>query len=411
MIYRMHTIFIPLIAVFLAAVPSLSYAVGNLHLGGTELHPAITVSHSYDDNVFLNDDKIDEKVGGSVTVLSPSIELKRVHDERIILLSYGADIYRYYDQPKEDRETHTATAFLDTRFPGGLKLKLRDTFVQTAEAASSETTEKNERMQNLFEVAIASNVFDRLAFELNYGGTIHDYKEDANKTYLEKQDRIENTYGGRFFLKLLPKTSIFLSYKRGEIVYDTVIAGDERDSTSDAYGAGLKGQITSKLNVDIMGGYVERKYKSSANTDFRREIASIAINYDFSPITKFSLQGERKIQESFFVYDEVTLNSSNYFVESRISLNIDYKINYKVSANLGSYYGISEYPKVIDRKDYLSGVDLKLKYDIRPWLSTGVGYAYKQRDSSLDPLLYSDPSSYSKDYQDNRYSINLSAVF
>ena len=96
MIYRMHTIFIPLLVFFLGILPSSSYAVGNLHLGGTELHPAITVSHSYDDNVFLNDDKIDEKVGGSVTVLSPSIELKRVHDERIILLSYGADIYRYY---------------------------------------------------------------------------------------------------------------------------------------------------------------------------------------------------------------------------------------------------------------------------------------------------------------------------
>ena len=390
MINRMHTIYIFLLTFLLVAFHSLSHAVGNLHLGGTELHPAITVSHRYDDNVYLNDDKIDGKVGDSVTLISPSIELMRTHDERVFLLSYNVDIYRFHDQDKEDRENHTATAFLDTRFPAGLKLRLRDTYVKTAEPASSETTEKDERMQNLFEVAIASNVFDRLAFELSYGGTIHDYKGDANKN----QDRLENTYGGQFFLKLLPKTSIFLEYKRGEIVYDSVILLDERDSTYDAYGVGLKGQITSKLNVDIMGGYQNRKYESSAKADFSREIVSISLNYDFSPLTKFSLLGARKTEESFW-------SSSNYFVDNRISLKIDYKMTYKVSVNLNSYYGINEYPRSVDRKDNLSGVDLNLKYNIRPWLSTGVGYAYKQRDSSLD----------SEDYQDNQYNINLSAVF
>lgn len=399
MTFKMHTIFISLLAIFFGILPSSSHAVGNLHLGGTELHPSISISYSYDDNVYLNDDKNIEKVGDSLTIISPSLELKRVHDERVFLLSYKADIYRYNDQTKEDSENHTATAFLDTRFPAGLKLRLRDTFVKTAEPASSELTEKDERMQNLFEVAISSNVFDRLVFELSYGGTIHDYKEDANKN----QDRRENTYGGQLFLKLLPKTSVFLEYKRGEIVYDTVIAGDERDSAYDAYGVGLKGQITSKLNVDIMGGYQERKYESSAKTDFRSEIASVSINYDFSNFTKFSLTGARKTQESFFM--DLTGSSSNYFVDNRISLNIDYKMTYKVSVNLNSYYGVNDYSDDIDRKDSLSGVNLNLNYNVKPWFAIGAGYGYMQRDSDLDPLLYSE------DYQVNRYSLNLSAVF
>lgn len=402
MIFKMHTLFIPLLVFLLGILPSLSYAVGNLHLGGTELHPSISISHSYDDNIYLNDDKNIEKVGDSLTVLSPSIELKRVHNERVFLLSYKADIYRYNDQTKEDRENHAATAFLDTRFPGGLKLRLRDTFMKTAAPASSEITEKDERIQNLFEVAIASNVFDRLSFELNYGGTIHEYDEDSNPN-LEKQNRAENTYGGQLFLKLLPKTSIFLEYKRGQIVYDTVIAGDERDSAYDAYGVGLKGQITSKLNVDIMGGYQERKYESSAKTDFKSEIASVSINYDFSDFSKFSLRGARKTQESFFV--DLSGSASNYFVDNRISLNIDYKMTYKVSVNLNSYYGVNDYTDDVDRKDTLSGVDLNLKYDLKPWFAIGAGYAYMQRDSDLDPFLYSE------DYQDNRYNINLSAVF
>ena len=81
MIFKMHTIFILLLAIFLGIVPSSSYAVGNMHLGGTELHPSISISYSYDDNVYLNDDEIEKKVGDSLTVFSPSIELKRVHDE------------------------------------------------------------------------------------------------------------------------------------------------------------------------------------------------------------------------------------------------------------------------------------------------------------------------------------------
>lgn len=385
--YKIHTLFILVIAVFLAINPSLSFAVGNMHLGGTELHPSITLSHRYDDNVYLTDDK---KVGDNLTVLSPSIELKRVHDERVFLLSYNVDIYRFHDQDKEDRENHAVTAFLDTRFPAGLKLRLRDTYVKTAEPASSEITDKVERMQNLFEVALTSNVFDRLSFELNYGGTIHDYKGDANKN----QDRLEETYGGDLLLKLLPKTSLFLEYRRGQIAYDVIIAGDERDSTFDKYGVGLKGQITSKLGLDLMGGYTDRKYESAAKADFQRTIASLSMNYDFSSFTKFSLMGKRKIEESF-------KSSSNYFVANIISLNIDYKMTYKVSVNLDTYYGVNDYPDDVDRRDNLSGVGLNLKYNIRPWLSTGVGYAYKQRDSSLD----------SEDYQDNLYKINLRAVF
>ena len=399
MIFGMHTKFILLLAFFLTAAHSSSYAVGNIHKGGTQLHPSIMVSHGYDDNVYLDDDA---KVGDSLTLTSPSIELKRSRGESTFLLSYSADIYRYNDQTKEDWEKHTGTAFLYKRFRG-FKLKLRDTYIKTAEAASSETTKKYERMQNQFEVAIIPNVLDRLSFELNYSGVKHDYKEDINNFLLEKQDRLESTYGGQFFLKLLPKTAIFLDYKRGEIVYDTVISGDERDSTFNAYGVGLKGQITSKLNVDIMGGYTDRNYKSSAKTDFKRTVASLAINYAFSPFTKFAIKGERKVEESFFV--DLAGKSSNFFVGSRISLNIDYRVTNKVSINIDSYYGLNDYPSSVDRKDNLSGVDVNLKYDIKPWLSTGIGYAYKQRDSSLDPW------NYSVDYRSNRYDIKLSAVF
>ena len=402
MAYKVHTIFLFLIVVFLGIFPSSTYAVGNMHLGGTELHPSISLSHSYDDNIYLNDDSNVENVGDSVTVFSPSIELKRTHDERSFLLSYKVDIHRFHDQDKEDRENHSATAFLDTRFPAGLRLRLRDSFVKTAEPASSELTEKDERMQNLFEVAIASNVFDRLAFELNYGATMHDYDEDSNPA-LEKQDRRDEAYGGELLLRLLPKTSLFLDYRKGQIAYEVTIAGDERDSTYDKYGIGLKGQITSKLTVDIMGGYENRKYESAAKTDFKSEIASLSINYDFSPISKFTLTGARKTQESFFV--DLASNSSNYFVENRISLKMDYKMTHKVSANLDTYYGLNDYTDDVDRKDTLSGVNVNLKYDVRPWFAIGAGYAYMQRDSDLDTLLYSE------DYQVNRYSLNLSAVF
>lgn len=390
-----------MLAFFLCIFPSSSSAIGNLRLGGTQLHPSITLSHAYDDNIYLDDDN---KVDDSLTLISPMIELKRIHDESTFLLSYDAHIYRYSNKIKEDRETHTGTAFINTRFPGGLKLKLRDTYIQTAEPASSETTKTYDRMQNQFEVAMASNVFDRLSFELSYRGLKHDYKEDINDPDLEKHDRLEETYGAEFLLKLLPKTSFFLEYNTGQIVYDTVILLDERDSTFNTYGIGLKGQITSKLNLDIMGGYTDRDYESPAKADFRRKVASLLIHYDFSSFLKFSVKGERKIEESFFV-EKITGNSSNSYADSRVSLNIDYKITYKVSVNLDSYYGVNDYPGKVDRKDNLSGIDLNLKYNIKPWLSTGVGYAYQERDSSLDPLLYS------VDYQDNRYNINLSATF
>lgn len=382
-------------------IPANVFAVGNIHYGGTELHPAITLSYRYDDNVYLTDGDMAKKTDDSLYVISPSVELKRSHDSRIYSLTYKADIYRYSEETKEDKETHTGTAYINTRVIGGLKLMLRDTYVKTADPASSELTDMDERTQNLFQCSLGSNVIGRLSFSLKYSNTRHKYEDDFNKSYLEKYDRTEEAYGGEFTLALLPKTSFFLEYSQRTIAYDDVIAGDLRDSESDYVFLGVKGQLTSKSAINLGVGYAGRDYEASDKEDINSLVVSLTFDYQYSSRTRLSLTGKKDITESFF---SSAAGNYNYYVENLFSLKVPVRISNKVASSFGVFYGINEYNETAlggERKDNLFGGSVDLNYNIKSWLKTGVAYNYKERNSDID----------SEDYQNNQYTAYLSAEF
>jgi len=383
------------------AVPVNSAAVGNIRYGGTEIHPSLSLSYRYDDNVYLNDGNYLEKVDDTIFIVTPALEIKRSHDERIYMLRYDANIYRYSNETKEDKETHEGTAFIDTRFPGGLKLKVRDTYIKTADPASSELKDMDERRQNLFQVALGSNVFDRLSFSLKYSNTIHDYEETAAKLYLEKLDRSESGYGGEFTLKLLPKTSFFIGYNRKDIVYDNVVAGDLRDSTSNSISLGVKGMLTAKSSLDFSIGYLNRDYEDDMKEDFKSVITSLTYYYQYSSYTRISLKIKRDITESFF---STGTDTYNYYTDNTISLSLPLRLSNKVSSNIHGIYGVNEYSESAlgeQRTDYLYGAGIKFNYNIKQWLYVGIGYDYRERNSDLD----------TEDYQNNQYTANLTAEF
>lgn len=392
------TLFIVFFAVIIMGLSVNSEAAGNIHYGGTELHPAISLAYRYDDNVYLTD--VNES-DDSIYIISPSIEVKRSHDERVYSLEYSADIYRYASETKEDKETHTGTAFINTRFPGGLKLMLRDSYVKTADPASSESTDMDERTQNLLQLALGSNIFDRLSFSLKYSNTLHDYEEETNKAYLEAYDRKEELYGGEFTLRLLPKTSFFLEYSRGNIEYDKVIAADIRDSQSDYVSLGVKGQLTSKSSLNLSVGYTNRDYEATDREDVNTVIAALGFNYQYSSYTRILLTGKRHITESFF---SSGTDRYYYYTDNTISLGLPLRISTKISSIFNVSYGINEYHKAAsggERTDYLYGAGLNINYNIRPWLYVGAGYHYRERNSDID----------AEDYQNNQYTANVTVEF
>ena len=161
MIKSVKRVLLIVTAAFMVA-PSYATAVGNIHIGNTEVNPSIGVAYRHDDNIYLTDGTDKKEVDDNIMVYSPAIELKNERENRLLSLEYGVDILRFSDVDDVDNEDHRFVALIDTKFPGGLMLKLKDTYVDTADPASSELTDLNDRTQNIFEAEVGADIYDRL---------------------------------------------------------------------------------------------------------------------------------------------------------------------------------------------------------------------------------------------------------
>ena len=383
--------FSSLIVLFL--LPSSAFTAGNIHFGSLEVHPSFGITYRHDDNVYLNDGTNIKEVDDNIMIYSPALELKNKQEDKLFLLKYKADIYRYSDITKEDKTDNRLTALFDTKFASGLIFMLGGDYVDTADPATSEGTTLDERTQNTLAAHLGYQVLDRLALIAKYKGINHDY----DKALLDNQDRDETTVGAELRIDLLPKTSFFFEYESESIEYDKAIV---RDSDTDRVLAGIKGQVTPKVKAKVALGYDKRDYESAANEDFSTVVIDLKVTQEFSELAKLSIAGQRNNVESFYTLAGV---ESNFYTESKLSISFDQKINHKVSANLKGYFGSNEYNNTT-RKDDLIGYSLDVNYDIQPWLTASVGYAYKERDSNV---IVTNVNV--EDYEDTQFFVRLKA--
>ena len=379
--------------IVLLLLPSSAFTAGNIHFGSLEVHPSFGITYRHDDNIYLNDGTNNPEVDDNIMIYSPAIELKNKQEDKLLLLKYKADIYRYSDITKEDKTDNRLTALFDTKFASGLIFMLGGDYVDTADPATSEGTTLDERTQNTLAAHMGYQVLDRLAVIAKYRGINHDY----DKAALDNQDRDETTVGVEMRIDLLPKTSFFFEYESESIEYDKAIV---RDSDTDRVLAGIKGQVTPKVKAKVALGYDKRDYESAANEDFSTVVIDLKVTQEFSELAKLSIAGQRNNVESFYTLAGV---ESNFYTESKLSISFDQKINHKVSANLKGYFGSNEYNNTT-RKDDLIGYSLDVNYDIQPWLTASVGYAYKERDSNV---IVTNVNV--EDYEDTQFFVRLKA--
>lgn len=374
----------------LGASPGLSFAVGNIHVGNTEINPRFDASYRHDDNIYLNDGDTIKEVDDNLMIYSPGLELKNERDSFLFQLDYQADVYRYSDRDEEDKTDNTLSVLFDMKSPGGLILKLSDTFLDTADPASSELTDLDEREENTFSAELGAQFSDRLSILLTYQGKKHEYKETALAL---TQDRDEDIVGGKLLIALLPKTSLSLVYEHETIEYEDATTATERDSDTNRGLAGLQGQLTQKLYLSVHAGYEKREYDDVSKEDFNTTVLKLELKHEYSENTEISISGNRKNVESFFL-------TNTYYRENKVSFDFSGKISHKISAKINGYFGTNDY-NLTDRDDDLVGAGIEFDYDIQEWLSLGVGYEYKDRDSNVD----------TEDYTNNQYFVSLNAQF
>lgn len=360
-----------------------------IKLGPVIAHPSFSVKEQYDDNVFLDPDS---KKHDFITTLTPGVGLELPFSDNKLKFDYKVDIARFADYDSQNSVNHDVNGLLELNFRD-IVFNCGDRFEKKFDRPDSEFTSRVKYDRNTAK-ATAAMMLNRLGFDLGYSNLWYDYKTSDYKD----EDRYEHTVDLIASYRFLPKTSLLLEFDYGHIEYDTGVK-----SNSDSYQplVGLRGKLTAKSTAEIKVGYQSRNYKREGEPDFSSVVAIASIVEEFTPSDKLTLNFLRKPYESQY-------SSNNYYALTGPSATYVHKFTDKFSGKLSAAYQLNAYPQQTiedgiskKRKDNFWSMGTGITYDIKKWLSCGLDYEYKQRDSNFGKF----------DYKDNLVTLNASAAF
>jgi len=374
-----------LLLIMLCAAGIHARAQGNIHFGGMAVHPYVKLAQRHDDNIYLTPD--DEK-DDWITTMTPGMSLAWPVRTHFFGLEYFVDVIEYWDYTDESTQDHSLSFLGDMKSPRGVFCSLDNNFRSTSDPATSELTDREERIRNVASVSTGARR-EKLRFDLRYENIWDDYRD------LDTLDKREDIYTVAGHYRVLPKTSVLLEYSRGAVTYDE--DGDNADY--DEANAGINGEWFPKVTGLLKVGYQWRDYEVAP--PFDGGVATLSADWAALERTTVKATGRWGVDES-------TFENNRYYRFDALELEVIQGIGDKWSVSVSGSHERNMYSEDVttetssgERDDNIWQARMTGTYQIQDWLSARAGYHYKSRESSFDEF----------DYDNNRYSVEVAATF
>lgn len=374
-------------------IPAAAGAQQNIKLGTMEVNPFMSTQESYDSNIYLT--KHNAK-GSSINRTSLGFELVQKVGSRLDLKGgYSMDILSYAVNTSTNNAVHHNVFFnAMARLPKDMTVSVDDKYKQTTDQATSETTERAERVENVAGVKLDAPLRGDFGFAVVLQNTYNNYLARANAAL----DRAENLMGFDVTYKVQPKTKAFLSYRYGDLNYENSITNDATYNNIDL---GITGNIAPKITGTVAAGMQARKYDediANAKEDITTMGFSAQAIWKAMERTDVTVFAKRANIESTYV-------NSRFYTSTMFDIGVTRQIN-KVKAGLGFAYEGVQYPEKTTttspkRLDENTSVRLTADYNIQKWLSANAGFTYKNRNSNETR----------NEYNDKVFTVGIKAMF
>jgi hypothetical protein len=330
---------------------------------------------SYDDNIYLTKDNAKSSLISSTQLFAEYLNTIPYSGLKI-----GANANLGYNAYSEaSSKNNYMNAGIGFNLSNN-KFLLEEDFLYTADPASSELTERAERMNNIasfrfktslekmFSIGfVISDIFDRY---------IDDDYSDLNRNRVN--------VGAQLYYNLSSKTSFYLGYMLSRIDY-------EKESVKESFGnsisLGVNGRVSQKIKGTAQISYDTRSYdKELENADRNVGLFGYLVSLTYEPTSQNSviLMGERKMEESTFA-------NNRYYISTEIGVQYKQQILTKwIASILASYENIG-YPETvnnINRTDNLFKLRPAVEYKFKDNLFASIWYQFKSKSSNFDGAEY-----------------------
>ena len=363
------------------------------------LHFVASQTISYDDNIYLTDKNTKDslisttRVGADYKAQVPSTGLQ-----------FNADAGVGYNAYTENHDKNNYWEALGGFGLGNEQFKVGDRVIYTADPANSSIDERYKRLNNTGYFSYVTS-HDK-TFGLGFlASDSYDHYYDF---IMQGLNRNRLNLGAQLFYNVSPKTHFFAEYIYSDIDYQKE-AGKIRNSHSHNLGLGVEGQVAPKVTGTAKVTYDMRSYENDMEGyDKYNDLVGYYVALTWKPTARnlVRLSGTRKMEETAY-------GLNRYFADTLVSLYGSHKLTDKFTVALDLAWEDMKYPKYdhdIKRNDTLWTVRPELDYQFKEWLSAGVWYQFRLRDSND----YRDGGVYAGqkyDYNSNKAGVFVKAVF
>ena len=363
-----------------------------IEFGILRLHPSFQTSYEFDDNITLAES--DPKSDSIFTQTLGLIGEANVGDQHFEG-GYGAEIVNFVKDHEENAVNHMGYAATDLLF-GDFSITLKDLFEKTTGRLFDETSARDRFFINTVDTLAR---YDRPRWAAETGwrhNTI--LHSDAFKANDYNEDILAILAG----YKVFPKTLFLVETDLGKVEYYR--AGSANQEYWQIFG-GVRGEVTNRITAAAKIGFQDRQLGDvpgqGSQTDYEGIVADADISYQHSDTQSTRLTYQRTVRTSTFA-------DNSWYRSDRIALTHSKRFLHKFVLTPLLGWQMNDYPEMATvggetkrRDDHFFQAEIELRYEIREWLSTGIAYRYRARQSNLDAL----------DFENNRFMVDLKLAY
>lgn len=364
--------------------PEESTSPDGYQLGSFLVRPELGVSLMYDSNIYAT--RTDE-VDDSITLISPSVNLRSQWARHKLNLSAGATAAHYSATDSENYEDYWADAegrydlSSETNLFGGLgyardhedRSSPDDTLV-----GGGPTTFDSQRAHG----GIAHG-WGKLSVRLGSTFEALDY-QDAGSVNQDDRDRDLIGLGARLNYRLNPRYVVFGQVVRDIRAYDQPVDDNnlDRDSRGNRFGIGFNGIFSNRLNGSATLGYLNQSYDDATFSDVSSIDFSGRLTFRATAATNLVASIERTLEET-------TLNNASGYLYTASSLEAVHRIDGRLRATAGITAARADY-QGISRNDDSYSAEIGLRYMLSPRMYLAASYRVLTRDSNQRDIVLND---------------------
>ena len=371
--------------------------------GGGYVHPFVSVSSNYTDNVYYDPD---HAKADFYTLFSPGILVMvpgtKAYDPSAAVLSIStpggllfskdldgverrfhgrllmnADVEDYREYNDNDVTTSNVEGGVQINLKGGLSLDM----IYQHQAAYEDRSMDNTDGLSEYHVDMANGIiYYRLSEKMDFRLECRLFAIEYDRFLNQWNDRRDVVASGYAYYRLTPKTSFYIGYDHTDIRYDR---SADKDSLEDDVMVGVRWYVSDKTRGSAAIGYGVKDFKDPAVSNSTDVTTRFTLSNRLTGKSYINLTGYRRTSEA-------DVDGGQYSLTNSVMAGYFYKIHERISMTLHLSYTDDRYVFETGgrKKDRSYGVTSAIGYSYNQWLVITLAYALNDRDSSREDADY-----------------------